>query len=176
MNRKQKEQLVELVRNEFTLAEAAFLVSVKGLSVDQVQRLNKSVRQRGGRMKVVKNTLLKKAVAEMQCANDLSPFFKNQIAVVFARENSPEIAKELSTVAKENNKVVIVAGEYAGKFINTSRIEFLATLPPKEVVLSRFAGALKAPIAKHASTLNEMIARLARLMKAVEEKQATKAS
>jgi large subunit ribosomal protein L10 len=176
MNRKQKEQLVENVRNEFAQAEAAFLVSVKGLSVDQVQRLNKSIRHCGGRMRVIKNTLLAKAIEDMQFAQELSPFFKNQIAVVFAPQNSPAIAQELRKVAKANDKVAILAGKYDQSFMGAARIDFLATLPPKEVVLARFAGALQGPIAKHASVLNELIARLARTIKAVEEKQASQAS
>jgi large subunit ribosomal protein L10 len=100
---------------------------------------------------------------------DLTPFFKEQIAIVFAESEAPAIAKVLSTAAKEQENLKLRAGSLDARFITSQQIEFLAALPSREVLLAQLCGTLNGPIRNYVSLLNQLIVRLLLVLKAIEK-------
>src|SRR5580698_3870453 len=102
MNRQEKEQVIKSLKNEFAESQASFLVGYKGLTVAQVQALRRKLRSQGGEFKVVKARLMKRAAEGVVGAQELEPYFKNQVALVFVNKEVAPIAKTLVDFSKEN--------------------------------------------------------------------------
>jgi large subunit ribosomal protein L10 len=118
-------------------------------------------------MKVVKNTLLKRAIADLGM-KDLEPLFAEQIAVVFASSDAPAIAKILFEIADKDKVLTIRGGALEARYMDAAQVEMLAKLPSKEVLLAQLCATLNAPITNYVRLLNELIARFLRVLKAIE--------
>lgn len=171
MNRNEKQLIIDEVKNDFATAQASFLIGVKGLTVEAVQGLRKGLFAHGGKLKVTKNTLLKLATQDIAGLEELAPYFKEQIAIVFADKDTPVIAKMLNDATKQNELLKIVIGSLNNKVINKSQIVALANLPSREILLAQVCGTLNAPITGFASVLNQLILRLLWLLKKIEEQK-----
>ena len=102
MNRQEKIDCAQAFKKDLQESEAVFLIGVQGLTVEQSETLRKGIRSAGGSVRVVKNTLLKKAVVGIPTISDLTRFFKEQIAVVTVPKNATIAAKIIYDFAKEN--------------------------------------------------------------------------
>jgi large subunit ribosomal protein L10 len=171
MNRQEKKSVIDSIKHDFEHSQASFIISMQGMSVETVQKLRRELYAKKGKIKVAKNTLLKRATSDMPGLTDLSPYFKDQIAIVFAESEAPAIAKVLSNAAKEIESLKLRAGSLDARFITQQQIEFLAALPSREVLLAQLAGTLNAPIRNYVSLLNQLITRLVVVLKAIEEKK-----
>lgn len=171
MNRREKELLVESLRERFSASQATFLISVQGLTVMQLQKLRRDVRKKGGELKVVKNTLLLRASQEIPGTEILQPYFKKQVAVIFAPSEVPSIARVVYDAAKELEKLSLAAGCFSGALIGQDKLQFLATLPSREQLLAMLCGGLKAPMSNCVGLMNQLIGRLAVVLKNASEKQ-----
>lgn len=172
MNRQNKQVVVETLSNDFVQSKGSFVIGVQGMTVGQMQSLRKDLRQQGGHMVVAKNTLIKIAVKDIPGAQDLAPFCNQQIAVVFAQEELPGIAKAIYTVAKENENLKIVAGCFDGAVVDEGKVKYLATLPPREHLLAQVCGTIAAPLTSHVRLLNQVIAQFVNVLRQASEKQA----
>jgi large subunit ribosomal protein L10 len=171
MNRQQKESVVDELKNSFVNSQALFLVSYKGLTVDQLQSLRKKLRTHGGHLKVAKARLMKLAAEGIDGVQDLEPYFKDQIGVVSAVNESPAVANVLNTFAKDNEALKLVIGCLDAHLINKSDIARIANLPSREVLLAQVCGGIKAPIAGFVSVLNVLLLRLLWTLKEIEAKK-----
>ena len=137
MNREQKAVVVDSIKNSFSQSEASFIVGYKGLTVKQLQALRKELRTQKGTFKVAKGRLVKLAVKDMDGVSELTPYFKEQVGVVFADEQVPAVAKVLYDFAKANNNFTLVAGFFDARVLPSKDIERIATLPSREVLLAQ---------------------------------------
>lgn len=169
MNRQEKQSIIESIKNDYNTSQSSFIVGVKGITVEAVQLLRKDLRLKGSKLKVAKNTFLKIATSDMTGINDLAPYFKEQIAIVFVPEETTAVAKILFKASKENANLILVAGSLKDKVIGKSQIEFLATLPAREVLLGTLCGTLKAPVSGLVSVLNQLVLRLLWVLKQAAE-------
>lgn len=170
MNRQEKECLIQSLRDDFVKSHAMFIVNVHGLTVSQVQQLRKNLYDQHGKMRVAKNTLARKVAKEFLGINDLAPHLKNQVALVFAMEESPVIAKIVCAASQENEKVQVIAGCFESKTISAEMVKFLASLPPRQILLAQVCGSIKAPLTRHVSVLNQVLVRLVWVLKQASEK------
>ena len=105
MNRQEKQSVVESLKKDFSQNQASFVVGVKGMTVEELRSLRKGVAAHGGKIQVIKNTLMKVAVKDIQGLSDLSPYFKEQVALVFASNEAPAIAKALINFSANKSTV-----------------------------------------------------------------------
>jgi large subunit ribosomal protein L10 len=171
MKRQQKAALVDSLRENITDSQAAFVVGFKGLTVNQIQALRTKLRSKGGSFKVAKARLMKRAIEGLGGADDLRPYLKNQIGLVFAKNNSPEVAKALDAFAKENEGLLIVVGLMDSRVLVAQDVRRIATLPSREVLLAQLCVTLQAPTTKLASTLSVLITKLPWTLQAVADKK-----
>jgi large subunit ribosomal protein L10 len=172
MNRQQKKHVVEALKHDFEHSQASFLVGCKGLTVAQFSDLRKRLRPQGGSIKVAKVTLMKRVAQDVPTIEKLTPYFKDQVALVFASQESPAIAKILYDFAAENQRLVIMAGCMDSVVLSKDSVKVLASLPSKDVLRAQVCGVLKSPIASTVGILNMLIARLLFVLKKIEEKKA----
>jgi large subunit ribosomal protein L10 len=171
MNRDQKAHVIETFKNDFQNSTASFVIGYKGLTVKQLQTLRKELRQQKGKFKVAKGRLIKRAVEGMEGISELSPYFKEQIGVVFALQEPPQVAKVLHDFAKKNEGLRLVAGFFDEHVVSSAAIEKIASLPSREVLLAQVCGTLEAPISNLARVLNMQLLQLLFTLKQIQEKK-----
>lgn len=137
MNREQKAVIIDSIRNDFSNSEASFVVGYKGMTVKQLQTLRKELRAAQSSMKVAKGRLVKIAVKELDGVDALTPYLKEQIGVVFAKNQPSGVAKVLYNFAKANNSLTLVAGFLEARVLPSHDLERIATLPSREVLLAQ---------------------------------------
>lgn len=167
ITRADKESEVKGLAEKFAKSKAAFIVDFKGLKVEQVTDLRKKLHPAEAEMKVVRNTLAKRALKshpEIDAA--LNPHFRGTNAIVFSYGDVTAAAKTLANFSKDFEVFQLKTGAMDGKALDENKIKFLATLPGKDQLRGQLLGVLLAPGSKLARTLNEVPASLARVLAA----------
>jgi large subunit ribosomal protein L10 len=171
MLRSEKENIVTSVGDYFSRSKASFVVDFKGLTVEQVTTLRKKLRGIQAEMKVVRNTLARRALAKDAKRDGV---FKDQLtgtnAFVFAFDDVSATAKLIADFAKDNEKMQLKIGEMEGQTLDKKRIETLARLPSKDVLRAQFLGVLNAPATKFVGTLAAVPSGFARVLNAQKQK------
>lgn len=171
MNRQQKEAVVSDLKGMFTDNQAAFLVGYKGLDVASMQSLRGKLREVGGRFKITKARLMKIAAQDVDGGKGLQEILKDQVGLVFAKEEVPAVAKALAEFSKSNEALQIVSGLFESKLLSKDEIKFLASIPPRDVLIAQLLGTMQAPVSSFARLLNTMTVRLLYVLKQISEKE-----
>jgi large subunit ribosomal protein L10 len=171
MNRSGKEAIVASLKSDFSHSEAAFLVGVKGLTVEQFSQLRAKLREQDARLQVAKVRLMKLALQDFSQAADLKPYLCEQIGLVFAKKEMTVVAKILCDYSNEVEKLRIVAGSMSSNVLSEHAVRTIASLPSREVLLSQVARGLQAPTANFVGILHQLIARLVYVLKQIEQKK-----
>ena len=167
LNLEQKQAVVAEVARQVAGAQAIIMAQNRGMAVADMIVLRAKARASGVYFRVVKNTLVRRAVAE-------SPFapLADKMVGPLAYGIGPDpvaVAKVLNDFAKGNEKFVITGGAMTGQTMTAKDIAALAALPSREELLARLLGTMQAPIAKFVRTLNEVPSRLVRTLAAVRD-------
>lgn len=150
-----KEQEVKTLEEKFSKAKGAFIVDFKGMKVEQVTSLRKKLHGAESEMKVIRNTLAKRALKSHPDADKaLSAAFKGTNAIVFSYGEVNATAKTLADFAKDVEVLQIKTGMMDGVALDASRIKFLATLPGKDQLRAQFLATLLAPATQLARCLD----------------------
>ncbi len=166
----EKEAAVAELRRELENAPATVLTGYIGLSVAQLQALRRSLGD-NAKFRVTKNTLTKIAVREAGLAEELEDLVEGPSAVTFVRGDPVQAAKGLRDFARSNPALVIRGGVVDGNRLSAEEIGRLADLESREVLLSRAAGAMKAPLAKAAALFDAPMTKAVRTADALREKR-----
>lgn len=167
-----KKQIVSEVNQAASSALSAVLADYRGVTVSNMTALRKSARDNKVYLRVVRNTLLKKAVAgtDFEC---ISEVLIGPTILAFSQEDPGAAARVLKDFAKEHAAFEIKALSVGGKLLDASQIDVLATLPTHDQALSILMSVMLAPITKLARTLNEVPTKVTRGVAAVrDQKQA----
>lgn len=158
ITRADKEQQVKALGEKFAKSRGAFIVDFKGMKVEQVTNLRKKLIHSESEMKVVRNTLAKRAFKDHPAVDKaLSQSMTGTNAIVFAYGEVNATAKVLADFAKDVEVLQIKTGMMDGEALNDTKIKFLATLPGKNELRAMFLGVLQAPGSKLARCLNEYV-------------------
>lgn len=167
LNLQQKEAVVAEVAKEVATAQAMVLAENRGMAVADMTQLRAKARATGVYFRVVKNTLVRRAVSGTPFEK-LSASMVGPLAYGIGRD-PVAVAKVLNDFAKGNEKFVITAGAMPGQVMTAKQIAALAALPSREELLSKLAGTMQAPIATFVRTLNELPGRFVRTLAAVRD-------
>ena len=173
LNLEGKKEVVAEVSARLADAQVLVLAEYRGLPVEKITQLRARARASGVYLRVVKNTLARRAVQG-------TPFEKLADRMVgplaYGMSKDPvAAAKVLHAYAKENDKLVIKGGAMPGQVMDAKEVGALATLPGREELLAMLMGTMQAPVAKFVQTLNEVPSKFVRTLAAVrdqKEKQA----
>lgn len=154
MNRQEKELIVDELRGDLLSSQASFLVVYKGLSVKKLHQLRSDLRAKDGRFKIAKARLMKRAVDGEAGVDALSGYFKEQVGLVFAKNDVASVAKILSDFAKENSNLELVAGYFEFQVLKKEKIIQIASLPSREVLLAMLCATLNGPVSRLARVIN----------------------
>lgn len=150
--RPEKVAVTTEVRERLGDADAAILTEYRGLKVSELADLRRSLAPVGGVYKVYKNTLARFAVRDAGMPG-LEPMLEGPTAITFVRGDAAAVAKVLRDFSRTHASLVIKGGVLGDSVIGASETSDLAALPSREVLLSRLAGGLSAPLTQMAGLL-----------------------
>ncbi|MGH9265674.1 MAG: 50S ribosomal protein L10 [Acidimicrobiales bacterium] len=153
--RPEKVAVVEEVRDRLSSSNGALLTEYRGLKVSDLAALRRSVGQAGGEYKIYKNTLVRRAAAELDLA-DLDPLLVGPTAIAFVEGDAVAVAKSLRDFARTNPALTIKGGLLGTTVLSAADAGALADVAPREVILAQLAGALAAPLQKMAGLLQAL--------------------
>ena len=170
----QKQATVAEVQTRLAAAQTIIVAEYRGLNVERVTQLRSKARQSGVYLRVLKNTLARRAIKG-------TPFEKltDQMVgpLMYGISQDPVAgAKVLSEFAKDNELFVIKAGAMPNAVMSVQDIKALAQLPGREELLATLLGTLQAPMAKLVRTLNEVPGKFVRTLAALQEKREKEAA
>ena len=172
LNLEDKKALVAEVAEVAARAQSVVAAEYRGLTVGQMTELRAKARRQGVYMRVVKNTLARKALAGTSFES-VGPKLKGPVVLAFWKDDPGAAARVVKDFAKANEKLVATLVSVGGQVLSAAELERVASLPTREQALSMLLGVLKAPIVKLVRTLAEPPAKLARTLAAIrDQKQA----
>jgi large subunit ribosomal protein L10 len=151
LNRNEKQTVVTDVAAQVARSQTLALAEYRGMTVEHLNALRKTAREKGVYLHVLKNTLARRAVkgTPFEVASDA---MVGPLIYGFS-EDAVAAAKVVSDFAKTNDKLIVKAGAYAGKVLDAKGVASLAAIPTKEVLLSQLLGLMQTPIARIARVL-----------------------
>ena len=170
LNLEDKKALVAEVAEVAAKAQSVVAAEYRGLTVAQMTELRAKARKQGVYMRVVKNTLARKALAGTTFES-LGPKLKGPLVLAFSRDDPGAAARVVKDFAKAHEKLVATLVSLSGQVLPGGELDKVASLPTREQALSMLLGVLKAPVQKLAGTLAEPAARLARTVAAVRDRK-----
>jgi len=170
LNRQEKAVVIEEVSAQVADAQSIVTAEYRGLDVASVTVLRKTARQSGVYLRVLKNTLVRRAVA----GTAFEPLASQLTGpLVYGISRDPVgAAKVLADFAKTNDKLVIRGGALPGSVLDQDGVKALATMPSRDELLAKLLGTMQAPIAQFVRTLNEVPTKFVRGLAAVRDQKA----
>lgn len=162
----------EQLESSFNKASAAIVTEYKGVEASELAELRAVLNGAGCELKVIKNSLAKKAIeGESQGSNEVAEFLKGQIAIAYMFEDAASGAKELLKFAKGHSNVVILGGLLDKKKVTLADVKAIASLPSKEELLARIVGTLVAPHRGLLHVVNGVSSNLVRALSAIKDQK-----
>lgn len=171
LNLQDKQAVVAEVSAQLINAQAIILAENRGMPVAEMTLLRKKARSAGVYFRVIKNTLVRRAVANTPFAG-LSEHMSGPLTYGIGPD-PVSVAKILNEFAKGSEKFVIKAGAMANKVMTAKEVAQLASLPSREELLAKLIGTMQAPVVKLVRTLNEVPAKFVRTVAAVRDAKGT---
>jgi large subunit ribosomal protein L10 len=172
LNLEDKKALVAEVAEVAAHAQSVVAAEYRGLTVGQMTELRSKARKSGVYMRVVKNTLARKALAGTSFES-IGPKLKGPLVLAFSKDDPGAAARVVKDFAKSNEKLVATLVSLGGQVLPGAELEKVASLPTREQALATLMGVMKAPIQKLVGTLAAPASKLVRTVAAVrEQKQA----
>ena len=170
LNLNDKKAIVAEVADVAANAYSAVAAQYIGLSVEDMTELRKKAREAGVYLRVVKNTLARRAVqgTDFEC---ISEALVGPLVLAFSQEDPGAAARVIKDFAKENDKLEVKIVSIGGKLLAPGEIDRLASMPTKEQAISLMMALMKAPVEKLARTLNEVPTKVTRVVAAVRDQK-----
>jgi large subunit ribosomal protein L10 len=169
LNREDKAVVVTEVAAEVAKACAIVVAEYRGLNVGAMTALRRQARESGVYLRVLKNTLARRAIAD-------TPFegLTDQLTgpLIYGMSTDPvSAARVLNDFAKANDKLVLKAGALPNSVLDARGVKALATMPSREALLATLLGTMQAPVATFVRTLNEVPGRFVRTLAALRDER-----
>ncbi len=166
----QKQQIVAEVNEVAASALSAVVADYRGLTVAEMTEMRSKARESGVYLRVVRNTLAKRAVegTEYECLDET---FVGPTLIAFSQEDPGSAARLVKDYAKEHDALEVKALSIGGELISADQIDRVATLPTLDEARALLMAVMQAPVVKLARTLNEVPGKLVRTVAAIRDQK-----
>ncbi|HBM79908.1 MAG: 50S ribosomal protein L10 [Clostridiales bacterium] len=151
--KEEKKAVVQNIKEKFDKAQTVVFADYRGLTVQEDTELRRKFREAGVEYKVLKNTLTSIAAKEAG-APDINKFLSGPTSFAFGYDDLIEPARVLRNFIKEHKKMEIKGAIVKGKIYDADKVNELAAIPPREVLIAKLLGSFKAPLSKFAYLVN----------------------
>ena len=169
LNREEKAAVIEEVSAQVAQAGSIVLAEYRGLTVEKITQLRKQARESGVYLRVLKNTLVRRAVKDTPYEKLADQMVGPLMYGISADPVAP--AKLIASFAKANDQLVVKGGAMPNVVMDVAGVQALATMPSREELLAKLLGTMQAPVATFVRTLNEVPTKFVRGLEAVRDKQ-----
>lgn len=169
LNREEKAAVIEEVSAQVAQAGSIVLAEYRGLTVEKITQLRKQARESGVYLRVLKNTLVRRAVKDTPYEKLADQMVGPLMYGISADPVAP--AKLIASFAKANDQLVVKGGAMPNVVMGVAGVQALATMPSREELLAKLLGTMQAPVATFVRTLNEVPTKFVRGLAAVRDKQ-----
>lgn len=170
LNLEEKKAIVSEVAEVAARAPTAIAAEYIGLTVADMTRLRQEARASGVYLRVVRNTLAKRALADTPYAC-MQDSLVGPLLLAFSQEDPASAARVIRDFSKKNNKLVVKLVSLNGKLLDASAVESLANLPTREEAISLLMALMQAPVTQLARTLAAPHTKLVRTVAAIKEQK-----
>jgi len=148
-NREIKEAKVQDIKTKLGKAQSMIFASYQGLTVEEDTELRRKLREEGVEYKVYKNNLTSLAVKELGI-EEINTFLTGPTSVAFSYSDLTAPARVLSSFAKDHKKLELKGGYVQGMLYDAAKVVILASIPSRDVLISKLLGSLQSPMSKFA--------------------------
>ena len=168
LNFEQKQAIVAEVAEVASTAFSAVAAEYRGITVEDMTALRAQARNNGVYLRVVKNTLARRAVkdTEFECMTD---GLTGPLVLAFSQEDPGAAARVIKDFTKENDVLKVTLVAIGGQMLGASELETLAKLPTYDQAISMLMSVMKAPVQKLTQTMNEVPGKLVRTVAAIRD-------
>jgi large subunit ribosomal protein L10 len=170
LNLEEKKAVVAEVTAQVAAAQTVVVAEYRGIAVEDMTQLRVKARKEGVYLRVLKNTLVRRAVADTPFAG-IADQLVGPLAYGISKD-PVAAAKVMHEFSKTNDKFVVKAGAMPNFIMSAKDVGNLASMPSRDELLSKLLGTMQAPIAQFVRTLNEVPTKFVRGLAAVRDKQA----
>lgn len=170
MNRTDKTESLELIKDSFSRAQAVIFADYKGVTSEEMNSLRRSMRGKNVRLAILKNNLIRVALKGSAKSDALEKLSGPTLAS-FAFGDPVELAKGLTDFAKKVEAFSLKDGFLGDKVVSEAQIKELATLPSKEVLVAQLLSVLQGPMRNFLGVLNAAQRDVTRVLQAVADKK-----
>lgn len=166
----QKKQITEEVNTVANQSVSLITAQYSGLTSQQMTLLRREARNAGVFLRVVRNTLAKRGLAETdyECAQ---PALSGPLILAFSKEDPAAAARLFKTFAKEHQKLVVTSIALSGQLLDAKQLDAVASLPTRDQALSMLLSVLQAPTVKLVRTLAETYTKMVRTVGQIRDKK-----
>ncbi len=168
LNRAQKETIVAEVAEVAATAYSAIAAEYRGLTVEDMTQLRVEARKAGVYLRVVKNTLARRAIEDTEFAC-MQKGLTGPVVLAFSQEDPGAAARVINDFSKQHDKLVVKLVSIGGELLEPSKIEDLAKMPTYDQAISLLMAVMKAPVEKLTRTINEVPGKLVRTVAAIRD-------
>lgn len=170
LNLQDKQEMVAEVSKVAVSAQSLVAAEYRGLSVGKMTELRSQARAAGVYMRVVKNTLARKALSGTVFEN-IGPVLKGPLVLAFSKDDPGAAARVIKAFAKDNDKLIATAVSLGGQLLPGKDLDKVASLPTREQALAMLMGVMKAPIRNLVGVMNAVPSKLVRTLAAVRDQR-----
>ncbi len=163
-----KAETVGAVHERLRAAKMAIVTEYRGLTVAQMTRLRREVRQASGEYQVIKNTLVRRALKDTPYG-DLERLLQGPNGWIFAYDDPVMLTKALVKFANDNDKLAIKGGVFEGQFMDSAKVKILAEMPSKPELQAKLLAMINAPATQLVRLIQEPGARVVRLLETLRK-------
>ena len=164
----EKAETVAVVHEKFKTAKMAIVTEYRGLSVAQMTRLRREIRNASGEYQVIKNTLVRRALQDT-AYDELNRLLSGPNGWVFAYDDPVMLSKALVKFADDNDKLAIKGGIFEGQFMEPAKVKVLAQMPSKPELQAKLLALMQAPATQMARLVQDPGARIVRLLETLRK-------
>ena len=164
----EKAETVAAVHARLKAAKMAIVTEYRGLTVAQMTRLRREIRQASGEYQVIKNTLVRRALKDT-AYGDLERLLQGPNGWVLAYDDPVMLTKALVKFADDNDKLSIKGGVFEGQFMEPAKVKVLAQMPSKPELQAKLLATINAPATQLVRLIQEPGARVVRLLETLRK-------
>lgn len=169
---KEKDKIVQEIREKVSRSQIGILTDFKGLKVEEMTRLRRQLQDASAELKVVKNTLLRRAAADDSPIGPMLSHFTGPNALTLGYADPVALAKIMTKFAQEKPQLEIKAAVLSGQLLSAKDLEALSKLPSREVLMAQFLGLLNGVPTALVTVLAGVIRNLLNVLVAYKDKKA----
>jgi large subunit ribosomal protein L10 len=171
VNLNEKKELVKDVENRFKKSQAFFVSHNNGLKAQELSSLRKELKSFNAELRVIKNTIIKRAIKDLNYDENLKNEFNGPTAITFSYGDPVLVAKSLIKVEKDTKRFLISSGSLGSKLLKYNDIDILANLPSREELIAKTVRTIAAPLTGFMTVLSAVPRNFMNVLNSIKDKK-----